>query len=64
MEIDARTESLSARILKSIYFPNGDFLEAELWTSASKIWRSISDGREVLAQGIIKRIGTCEETSI
>jgi hypothetical protein len=56
--------SLSARILKAICFPNGDFLEAELGSSPSKIWRSIFDGREVLAHGIIKRIGTVEETSI
>jgi hypothetical protein len=56
--------SLSTRILKSVYFPNGDFLEAELGTSPFKIWRSIIDGREELAQGIIKQIGTCEETSI
>jgi hypothetical protein len=56
--------SLSASILKAVYFPNGVFLEAELGSSPSKIWRSIIDGREVLAQGIIKRIGTSEETSI
>jgi hypothetical protein len=40
--------SLSARILKVVYFPNGDFLEAELGSSPSRIWRSIMDGREVL----------------
>jgi hypothetical protein len=39
---------LSARILKVVYFPNGDFLEAELGSSPSRIWRSIMDGREVL----------------
>jgi hypothetical protein len=56
--------SLSARILKAVYFPNGDFLEAELGSSPSRIWRSIMDGREVLKQGLIKRIGTGEETLI
>jgi hypothetical protein len=30
--------SLSARILKVVYFPNGDFLVAELGVSPSKIW--------------------------
>jgi hypothetical protein len=42
------SNSLSARILKAVYFPNGDFLEAELGSSPSRIWRSIMDGREVL----------------
>jgi hypothetical protein len=56
--------SLSARILKAVYFPDGEFLEAELGSSPSKIWRAILDGREVLQQGLIKRIGTGEETNI
>jgi len=55
-------ESLSARILKSVYYPNGEFLEATLGARPSKIWRI--DGKDVLAQGIIRRIGTGESTKI
>lgn len=50
--------SLSARILKSVYYPNGSFLEASLGSSPSRIWRAMLDGREVLQQGLIKRIGS------
>jgi hypothetical protein len=56
--------SLSARILKAVYFPNGEFLEADVGASPSRIWRAIIDGRDVLKQGLIKRIGTREETDI
>jgi hypothetical protein len=56
--------SLSARILKAVYFLNKDFLEAELGALPSKIWRSILDGRQVLKLGMIKRIGTGEDTHI
>ena len=35
--------SLSARVLQSVYYPNSEFLEAELGSSPSKIWRSILD---------------------
>jgi hypothetical protein len=56
--------SLSARILKAVYYPSGEFLEAGLGSSPSKIWRSILDGRDVLRQGLIRRIGTGEETNI
>jgi len=55
---------LSARILKAVYFPNADFLEADLGSSPSRIWRSIIDGREVLKEGLIRRIGTGQLTSI
>jgi hypothetical protein len=40
--------SLSAGILEAVYFPERDFLEAELGSSPSHIWRAILDGREVL----------------
>lgn len=50
-------ESLSARILRALYFPNGEFLSASLGSRPSQIWRSILDGREVLKQGLIRRIG-------
>ena len=57
-------ESLSTCILKSVYYPNGEFLEATLGARPSKIWRAIIDGKEVLAQGIIRRIGKGESTKI
>jgi hypothetical protein len=56
--------SLSARILKAVYFPQGDFLRANLGSTPSKIWRLVLDGREVLQLGLIKRIGMGSTTSI
>ena len=56
--------SLSARILKSVYFPNRNFLEASEGTRPSRIWRAIMEGKDVLSQGIIRRIGTGESTEI
>ena len=57
-------EALSARILKSVYFPNCDFLEAEAGSTPSRVWRAILEGKDVLKQGMIRRIGTGEQTSI
>jgi hypothetical protein len=56
--------SLSAQILKAVYYPNDDFLSAQLGTRPSRIWRSILDGREVLKQGLIRRIGDGQSTHI
>ena len=56
--------SLSACILKAEYFPTGDFLAAQLGSRPSRIWRSILDGRDVLKQGLICRIGIGESTEI
>ena len=56
--------SLSARILRAIYYPDGAFLDAELGTTPSRVWRAIMDGKDVLQQGIIRRIGTGERTNI
>ena len=36
--------SLSARILKASYFPNDEFLMAELGSRPSQIWRAILEG--------------------
>ncbi|XP_066320099.1 uncharacterized protein [Miscanthus floridulus] len=58
------SEPLSTKLLKAIYFPNGQFLDADLGSKPSHIWRGILDGREVLKQGLIRRIGNGENTSI
>jgi hypothetical protein len=44
------SESLSTKFLKAIYFPNGKFLDADLGSKPSQIWRGILDGWEVLKQ--------------
>jgi len=53
--------SLSARILKVVYFPKSEFLNAEISSSPSRIWRAIVDGKDVLKQDLIRRIGTGED---
>jgi hypothetical protein len=50
-------ESLSARVLRAVYFPSGDILSAELGSHPSQIWRSILEGRNTLNIGLIRRIG-------
>ena len=55
-------ETLSAQVLKAVYFPDSDLLNATLGSHPSKIWRAIVEGRDVLKQGLIRRIGTGENT--
>lgn len=57
-------ESLSARILKAVYFPNGEFLDAELGSHPSQVWRTIVEGRDTLKTGLIRRIGTGVDTHV
>ena len=57
-------DTLSARVLKAVYFPDTLFLDAALGPSPSRVWRAIVDGRDVLQQGLIQRIGTGEETEV
>lgn len=56
--------SLSARILKAKYFPQTDFLQAEVGSAPSQVWRAIVEGKDVLAQGLIRRIGNGATTHI
>ena len=53
-------ESLSAQVLRAAYYPGASILEAELGSHPSQIWKAILDGRDILAQGIIRRIGDGE----
>jgi len=56
--------SLSASILKGVYFPNNDILHAGFGSHPSQIWRAIVEGRDVLKQGLIRRIGIGNDTLI
>lgn len=56
--------SLSACVLKAVYFLKGEFLEAAVGDSPSRAWGAIAARRDVLLQGIICRIGTGEQTRI
>lgn len=57
-------EALSSRILKAAYFHDRDFLEAEVGSSPSQVWLAIMEGKEVLEQGLIRRIGSGSTTDI
>lgn len=57
-------ESLSARILKAVYYPQSDLLETELGSHPSQVWRAIFEGTNVLKQGLIRRIGNGQSTHI
>lgn len=60
----SRPDSLMARVLKSRYFKNGSFLEASIGSRPSFIWRSILHGREALKSGMLRTIGSGEQTNV
>nr|XP_040249320.1 uncharacterized protein LOC120966829 [Aegilops tauschii subsp. strangulata]XP_045086245.1 uncharacterized protein LOC123494445 [Aegilops tauschii subsp. strangulata] len=56
--------SLSARILKVVYYPTSSILEAEVGKNPSQVWHSIVEGRDTLKLGLVKRIGSGKDTHI
>ena len=56
--------TLSARLLKAVYFPASDILSAQVGSRPSQIWRSLCEGRDILRTGLIKHIGDGENTNI
>ena len=56
--------TLSARILKASYFPDCSLQDAQLGARPSQIWRAILEGRDVMKQGMIRRIGNGQTTNI
>ncbi|CAN1129854.1 Putative ribonuclease H protein At1g65750 [Linum perenne] len=57
-------EALWVRVLKSIYFPKCDFLEAAKGSRPSWIWASIYKAKEVVALGALKRVGGGESIDV
>ena len=57
-------QSLLARVMKSRYFRQGDFLDCPIGSRPSYAWRSIVHGHELLSQGILKRIGNGRDTHV
>jgi hypothetical protein len=49
--------SLCAKVLKGKYYHDTNFLEARTKRNSSHVWRAILHGREVLKEGLIKRVG-------
>lgn len=55
---------LVSAIMKARYFPNKDFLNAELGANPSFVWRSILSAQEVVKAGCRRKIGNGENTSV
>ena len=51
------TESLAHRVLKARYFPESNFLEAQIGKKPSYTWRSLMAAKEVLRRGLRWNIG-------
>ena len=49
-----KPQSICSQILKAVYFPSSELLNASVGNNPSKTWRAICDGIDVLKQGLVK----------
>jgi hypothetical protein len=56
--------SLCTRLLKSIYFPRGNFIDTVFRQDASPSWHGIEHGITLIKEGIISRIGNGKDVNI
>ena len=56
--------AMTAQLSKVVYYPACDFLQAPLGSRPSQVWRALIEGRDVLKQGLIRRIGSGKETKV
>ena len=47
------TQSLFYRVYKARYFPSSTFMDAELGTNPSFVWRSLLQACEVIREGLL-----------
>jgi hypothetical protein len=57
-------ESLVAKVFKQKYYPNGNFMDSQLGRNPSYAWRSIWNGKPLLFEGLIWRIGNGQSVRI
>jgi hypothetical protein len=57
-------ESLVAKVFKQKYYPNGNFMDSQLGRNPSYAWRSIWNGKALLSEGLIWRIGNGQSVRI
>jgi hypothetical protein len=50
-------ETLVAKIMRVKYYPNGNFIEADIGRNPSFAWHSIWNSKKLLLKGIIWRVG-------
>lgn len=58
------SNQLVTKLMKARYYPDSNFLSANLGHNPSYIWRSILEAQTVMKQGCRKRIGNGEDTKV
>ena len=56
-QLQTNSSSLFSRVYKAKYFPNGDFVNAEVGKKASFTWRSIMVVQHLVKQGLRWQVG-------